>query len=118
MNAALNSPRPQALMDALPVGDLFDCLPDTVFFIKDVSGRYVLVNDTLAARCRGRHKGDLVGKLPSEVLGRSLGDYRSRLFGLSLINLVFLALSYLLFCRHPVIWDLQTHHPASFFFFS
>lgn len=52
---------------------LFDQLPDIVFFIKDAEGRYVCVNRTLVDRCRLEHKSDLIGNLPSEVLGESLG---------------------------------------------
>jgi len=52
---------------------LFDRMPDTVFFIKDASGRYLAVNDTLVERCGAGCKDDLVGKTPSEVLGPELG---------------------------------------------
>lgn len=56
-----------------PVEQLFDCLADVVFFIKDAAGRYVVVNDTLARRCGAERKTDLIGKTPSQVLGVSLG---------------------------------------------
>ncbi len=64
---------PQDLLQFLPVGELFDRLPDTVFFVKDVEGRYFVANTTLAMRCK-RQKEELIGKLPSEVLGRTLGE--------------------------------------------
>ncbi len=56
-----------------PVEQLFDCLSDVVFFIKDADGRYVVVNDTLARRCGAARKSELIGKTPSQVLGASLG---------------------------------------------
>lgn len=56
-----------------PVEQLFDCLADIVFFIKDAAGRYVVVNDTLVSRCGAERKTDLIGKTPSQVLGASLG---------------------------------------------
>ncbi|MEM6538788.1 MAG: AraC family transcriptional regulator [Pseudomonadota bacterium] len=62
-----------ALLDMVPMDDLFDCLLDTVFFVKDAQGRYVLANNTLATRCRLKHHRELAGKLPSEVLGTALG---------------------------------------------
>jgi len=46
---------------------LFDVLPDVVFFIKDRTGRYVCVNQTLASRCAGGDKARLIGKRPEEV---------------------------------------------------
>ena len=56
-----------------PVEQLFDCLTDVVFFIKDAGGRYVVVNDTLARRCGAERKSDLIGRTPSQVLGAALG---------------------------------------------
>lgn len=46
---------------------LFDALPDVVFFIKDAYGRYVVINQTFAARCAGGDKTRLIGKKPEEV---------------------------------------------------
>jgi len=52
---------------------LFDHLPDIVFFVKDRDGRYLVVNHTLVERSGRRHKAELIGKRPSEVLGETLG---------------------------------------------
>jgi hypothetical protein len=42
--------------------ELFDCLVDLVFFIKNIRGEYVVVNQTLVERC-GRHdKNELIGR--------------------------------------------------------
>ena len=49
---------------------VFDCLPDTVFFIKDAHGRYLAVNQTLVHRCGLFGKPELLGKTPTEVLGQ------------------------------------------------
>ncbi len=51
---------------------LFDCLPDIVFFIKDVRGRYLAVNHTLVLRCGLLDKSELLGRTPTEVLGQHL----------------------------------------------
>ena len=56
-----------------PIAALFDQLPDIVFFVKDVEGRYTSANRTLAERCGLRDKGELLGKRPSDVLGDTLG---------------------------------------------
>ncbi|SDG28906.1 MULTISPECIES: AraC family transcriptional regulator [unclassified Duganella] len=52
---------------------LFDALPDVVFFVKDVEGRYVVVNQTLVQRCGQRHKSALIGKTPAEVFAQPFG---------------------------------------------
>jgi PAS domain S-box-containing protein len=49
------------------VEQLFDHLPDAVFFAKDAQGRYVAVNQTLVRRCGRRAK--------QELLGRAVGDF-------------------------------------------
>lgn len=70
---------PQArFIDALErryLGDeLFDAIPDTVFFLKDHGGRYVAVNRTLVLRA-GRHdKHELIGRTASEVFPGILGE--------------------------------------------
>ena len=52
--------------------ELFDHIPDTVYFIKDRKGRYVAVNKTLSVRL-GVDQDELVGKMASEVFPDSLG---------------------------------------------
>lgn len=46
---------------------LFDVMPDVVFFVKDLEGRYVVVNQTLASRCGYRAKAELIGRSASNV---------------------------------------------------
>ena len=52
---------------------LFDQLSDIVFFVKNVDGQYQIVNQTLVQRCGAKSKANLIGKLPSDVLGKELG---------------------------------------------
>lgn len=56
-----------------PVEDLFDRLPDVVFFAKDREGRYVRANETLVVRCGKRHKREILGRTAEEVFPRGLG---------------------------------------------
>jgi len=52
---------------------LFDHAPDIAFFIKDSTGRYVAVNDSLVQRCGVQHKSQLVGRLVSDVYPKEWG---------------------------------------------
>ena len=52
---------------------LFDRLPDVVFFVKDLAGRYVAVNETLRIRCGVPHKRVLLGRRADEVFPHPLG---------------------------------------------
>jgi len=55
-----------------PVEELFDHLPDTVFFLKDELGRYVAVNRSLAERCGLKTKGELIGKRVQDIFPNDL----------------------------------------------
>lgn len=57
---------------------LFDALPDVVFFVKDIHGRYARVNQTLADRCTGGDKTKLIGKKPAEVFPAPLAASYTR----------------------------------------
>ncbi len=57
---------------------LFDALPDVVFFLKDRSGRYVVVNRTLAERCAGGEKARLLGRRPEDLFPASLAASYAR----------------------------------------
>ncbi|WLE64028.1 AraC family transcriptional regulator [Burkholderia plantarii] len=52
---------------------VLDALPDVAFFVKDVQGRYVLANRTLAQRCGFKEKSGLYGKTTEEVFPRRFG---------------------------------------------
>lgn len=51
---------------------LFDALPEVVFFLKDSTGRYVVVNRTLADRCTGGDKARLIGRRPEDLFPAAL----------------------------------------------
>ncbi len=54
--------------------ELFDHLTDVVYFIKDARGAYLVVNQTLVARCGVKSKADLLGKTSVEIMGQPLGQ--------------------------------------------
>ncbi len=65
------------MYEALSLGivtGLFDQLPNVVFFKKDIAGRYKAVNATLVERSGLTDKAQLIGRLPSEILGKELGS--------------------------------------------
>ena len=64
----------ESLGGMLPVDRLFDGVPDIVFFIKDALGRYMAVNDTLAARCGLADKDQAIGRTAEELFPPPLGD--------------------------------------------
>ncbi len=53
---------------------LFDHLSDIVYFIKDRSGAYLVVNTTLQQRCGMQTKAQLLGRTPCEVFRSPLGN--------------------------------------------
>lgn len=59
--------------DPFPVEELFDRLPDVVFFAKDRLGRYVRANQTLVSRCGKKHKREILGRTAEELFPRRLG---------------------------------------------
>jgi PAS domain S-box-containing protein len=72
-------PRPEdPLGEALSAAgfalELFDALPDVVFFAKDREGRYRTANDTLARRLGKRTKEDLLGRTASDLFPAPLGE--------------------------------------------
>ena len=64
----------EELLQNLPIAEVFDYLSDTVFFVKDLEGRYVLVNETLVERVGCQNKSELIGKTPSAIMGHKLGN--------------------------------------------
>ena len=53
------------------IEQLFDHVPETVFFIKDRRGHYVAVNQTLVERCGLGEKSELIGRHVREVFPRN-----------------------------------------------
>jgi len=54
--------------------DVFDCLKDIVYFIKNERRQYVEVNSTLVERCGRSNKSELLGKTASEIWPNPLGQ--------------------------------------------
>jgi AraC-like DNA-binding protein len=54
--------------------ELFDRLPDVVFFVKDTAGRYVAVNQTLVQRLGLSGKSDLIGRTTKDLFPAPLGE--------------------------------------------
>ena len=54
--------------------ELFDCLADAVFFVKNGRGQYVVVNQTLVHRCGCRDKKELLGRRADEIFPAPLGE--------------------------------------------
>ena len=72
-------PAPPDALDALLAAagfalDLFDGLPDVVFFAKDAEGRYRAVSDTLVRRLGRRTKRDLLGRTARDLFPEPLGE--------------------------------------------
>lgn len=62
-----------ALGRPLVCDDLFDAVPDTVFFVKDAAGRYVAANKVLAERTGFGRKEALIGLSADAVFPGELG---------------------------------------------
>lgn len=56
------------------IEQLFDHVPETAFFIKDVTGRYLAVNQSLVERCGLQDKRQLLGRQVREIFPRELAD--------------------------------------------
>jgi len=54
--------------------EVFDSIADTVFFVKDETGRYVDVNSTLVRRCGLERKDQLIGRRVDELFASPLGE--------------------------------------------
>lgn len=64
----------ESLNKPLTGEELFDQLPDVVYFIKNEQCEYLLVNRTLVERCGQREKQSLIGRKASEVLPPPIGQ--------------------------------------------
>ena len=58
--------------------ELFDAVPDIVFFLKDRAGRYVAVNRTLVTRSGRATRAELIGLTATEVFPGILGEEIAR----------------------------------------
>lgn len=56
------------------VETLFDEIVDTVYFIKDASGRYLSINKTLVERCGLNSKDDIIGFTVEAIMPSPIGQ--------------------------------------------
>lgn len=64
----------ESLGELLPVDRLFDGVADIVYFLKDVQGRYMVVNDTMATRCGLALKEDAIGRTADDLFPPVLAE--------------------------------------------
>ena len=64
----------QVLADQSAGGRMFDFLDNVVYFVKDVSGRYVDANATLVRRCGAADKASLIGQTSADIFPSPLGE--------------------------------------------
>jgi PAS domain S-box-containing protein len=60
--------------EATALAELFDHVPDTVFFLKDVQGRYVAVNQSFLERVGASSPAALVGRHVREIFPAELAE--------------------------------------------
>lgn len=53
---------------------LFDGLHDTVYFIKNLAGQYLVVNATLVERCGLQRKSEVLGRTSAQILRPPFGE--------------------------------------------
>ena len=69
-HAAQNAPTiPTEMLE-----ELFDHVPETVFFAKDLMGRYIAVNRSLLERCGLKEKRELIGRHVRDVFPKQLAE--------------------------------------------
>ena len=67
-----------------PIGDLamieqlFDHVPETVFFVKDHQGKYLAVNETMVRRCGIGEKSEIIGKDVRDIFPKELAERYAR----------------------------------------
>jgi len=69
---------PTPLIDVSLLENLFDLVPDVAFFVKDISGRYTIVNASLVVRHGLREKSQALGKRPKDICPGEFGAVPSR----------------------------------------
>ena len=62
------------LSNSTTCGDLFDCLNDLAFFIKNHRGEYMVVNTALVERCGRQGKNEIIGRRADQVYPAPMGD--------------------------------------------
>src|SRR5438874_1868996 len=69
---ALAETAPVVSAELAIIEQLFDHLPETVFFMKDARGHYIAVNQSLVERCGCRDKQELIGRHVREIFPKEL----------------------------------------------
>lgn len=69
----MNSPKKITSIDVPQLEALFDHATDVAFFIKDRSGKYVAVNQSLVERHGYKHKREVIGKRTTEICPGEFG---------------------------------------------
>jgi PAS domain S-box-containing protein len=72
-NATVDAEPELSLAASGAVVELFDRLPDVVFFAKDTDGRYVQVNGTLVRRLGATRREDVLGRTAVDLFPPPLG---------------------------------------------
>jgi len=92
---------------------LFDRSPDVAFFVKDASGRYVAVNESLVARHGLNSKSQVIGKCPHEIcpgdFGRIPSDQDEKVLRTRRPLLDHLEMQW--YRPHAPVWCLTTKLP-------
>ncbi|MCE9561503.1 MAG: AraC family transcriptional regulator [Planctomycetes bacterium] len=65
-------------VDVSVLVNLFDQVPDVVFFVKDTTGRYTAVNASLVARHGLRDKSEVIGKRSRDICPGDFGGIPSQ----------------------------------------
>lgn len=61
------------IVDSGEIQEIFDAIPDVLFFIKDDAGRYTHCNLTLMRRLNKKNRSEIIGRTPIELYPPSLG---------------------------------------------
>ncbi len=103
--------RPSVAAEVL--AELFDHAPDLAFFVKDVAGRYLAVNQSLVKRHGFRHKAQVLHRRPCEICRGDFGrlpaeqDERVLQTGIPLID----HLEQQWYLPQKAVWCLTTKLP-------
>jgi PAS domain S-box-containing protein len=60
------------------IEQIFDHVPEIIFFIKDLDGRYTAVNQSLVDRCGLREKKQMLGRRVMDLFPRDLAEVYTR----------------------------------------
>jgi len=73
-NPPSNEGLPSPLADLVMIEQLFDHVPEIVFFVKDHYGRYVAVNQSLVERCGLSEKRQVLGRHVRDIFPKELAE--------------------------------------------